>query len=150
NNKINSELGELLKGRIILIGVTASTTTDYWKTPYSAKAGPNQKLIPGVFVQAHLSSQILSAVLDHRPLLWWWPTWVEALWIWGWSLLGGILASYIRHPIRLGTAGIIMLLSLFSICFGIFTQAGWIPFIPAALALVATQVAVVYRDARNR
>ncbi|MCL6754104.1 CHASE2 domain-containing protein [Nostoc sp. CCCryo 231-06] len=150
NNKINSELAELLKGRIILIGVTAPTTTDYWKTPYSAKAGSNQKLIPGVFVQAHMSSQILSAVLDHRPLLWWWPTWVEALWVWGWSLLGGILAWYIRHPIHLGTAGIIMLLSLFSICFGIFTQAGWIPLIPAALALIATQVAVVSRNIRNR
>lgn len=150
NNKINSELGELLKGRIILIGVTAPTTTDYWKTPYSAKAGPNQKLIPGVFVQAHMSSQILSAVLDHRPLLWWWPTWVEALWVWGWSLLAGILAWYIRHPMRLATVGIIVLLSLFSICFGIFTQAGWIPLIPAALALVATQVAVVSRDVRSR
>ncbi|MBG1264663.1 CHASE2 domain-containing protein [Nostoc commune] len=150
NNKINSELAELLKGRIILIGVTAPTTTDYWKTPYSAKAGSNQKLIPGVFVQAHMSSQILSAVLDHRPLLWWWPTWVEALWVWGWSLLGGILAWYIRYPIHLGTAGIIMLLSLFSICFGIFTQAGWIPLIPAALALIATQVAVVSRNIRNR
>ena len=150
NNKINSELVELLKGRIILIGVTAPTTTDYWKTPYSAKAGSNQKLIPGVFVQAHMTSQILSAVLDNRPLLWWWPTWVEALWVWGWSLLGGILAWYIRHPMRLGAAGIIMLFSLFSICFGIFTQAGWIPFIPPALALIATQVAVVSRGVRNR
>ncbi|MGF2039477.1 MAG: CHASE2 domain-containing protein [Nostoc sp. CmiVER01] len=150
NNKINSELVELLKGRIILIGVTAPTTTDYWKTPYSAKAGSNQKLIPGVFVQAHMSSQILSAVLDRRPLLWWWPTWVEALWVWGWSLLGGILAWYIRHPIRLGAAGIIMLFSLFTISFGIFTQAGWIPLIPPALALISTQVAVVSRDIRNQ
>ncbi|MEH1837017.1 MAG: CHASE2 domain-containing protein [Nostoc sp.] len=150
NDRINSELVELLKGRIILIGVIAPTTTDYWKTPYSAKVVPNQKLIPGVFVQAHMISQILSAVLDHRPLLWWWPTWVEGLWVWGWSLLGGILAWYIRSPLRLGMAGMIMLLSLSSICFGIFTQAGWIPLIPAALALIATQVAVVSRDVRNR
>ncbi|MEH2247822.1 CHASE2 domain-containing protein [Nostoc sp.] len=150
NDRINSELVELLKGRIILIGVIAPTTTDYWKTPYSAKVVPNQKLIPGVFVQAHMISQILSAVLDHRPLLWWWPTWVEGLWVWGWSLLGGILAWYIRSPLRLGVAGMIMLLSLSSICFGIFTQAGWIPLIPAALALMATQVAVVFRDVRNR
>ncbi|MBE9035032.1 CHASE2 domain-containing protein [aff. Roholtiella sp. LEGE 12411] len=150
NDRINSELIKLLKERIILIGVIAPTTTDYWKTPYSAKVGANQKLIPGVFVQAHMISQILSAVLDHRPLLWWWPTWVEVLWIWVWSLLGGILAWYIRHPVRLGVAGVIMLLSLFGICFGIFTQAGWIPFIPAALALIVTQLAVVSRDVHNR
>lgn len=150
NDRINSELVELLKGRIILIGVIAPTTTDYWKTPYSAKVVPNQKLIPGVFVQAHMISQILSAVLDHRPLLWWWPTWVEGLWVWGWSLLGGILAWYIRSPLRLGMAGMIMLLSLSGICFGVFTQAGWIPLIPAALALMATQVAVVFKDVHNR
>jgi diguanylate cyclase (GGDEF)-like protein len=32
---------------------------------------------------------------------------------------------------------------LFGICFGIFTQAGWIPLIPPALALVATGASVV-------
>ncbi len=145
NDRINPELVRLVKDRIILIGVTASSTVDYWKTPYSARALPNQKQIPGVFVQAQMVSQILSAVLDHRPLLWWWPTWVEVLWVWGWSLVGGTLAWRVRIPLRLGLAGVTGLGVLFGICFGIFTQAGWVPLVPSALALVATQVAVVSR-----
>ncbi|MEH2248116.1 CHASE2 domain-containing protein [Nostoc sp.] len=145
NDQINSKLIELLKERIILIGVTAPTTTDYWKTPFSAKAPFNQKLIPGVFVQAHMISHILSAVLDHRPLFWWWPIWVEVFWVWGWSLLGGILAWCIRQPLYLAIAGLIMLLTLFGVCFAIFTQAGWVPLVPSALALVVVQVGVVFK-----
>lgn len=144
NDQIN-QLSELVKDRIVIIGVTAPSTVDYWKTPYSAGALPNYKQIPGVFVQAQMVSQILSAVLEHRPVLWWWPGWVEVTWVWGWSLLGGILAWRVRQPLRLGIAGVTGLGLLFGICFGIFTQAGWVPLVPSAFALVATKVAVVWR-----
>lgn len=137
-DSLNPELVQSLKNRIVLIGVTASTTADTWKTPYSATALPNLKQIPGVFVQAQMVSHILSAVLDQRPLLWWWPKWIEALWIWGWSLLGGTIAWCIKQPFQLGLAGVTSLLTLFSISFGIFTQAGWVPLIPSALVLVVT------------
>ncbi len=85
-------------------------------------------------------SQILSAVLDRRPLLWWWSGWIETLWIWGWSLIGGITAWYYSKPLHLGLAVIVTLLILFGLCFSIFTLAGWVPLIPAILALLATQV----------
>lgn len=142
SDQINPELASLVKDRIVLIGITAPSTVDYWKTPYSAKALPNQKQIPGVFVQAHMVSHILSAVLDRRPLLWWWPTWVEALWVWVWSLVGGTLAWRVRQPLGLGLAGATSLGVLFGVCFGIFTLAGWVPLVPSALALVATQLIV--------
>lgn len=137
NDQINPELVESVKNRIVLVGVTAPSTTDYWKTPYSANASNNEKQIPGVFVQAQMVSHILSAVLDRRPLLWWWSGWVEALWVWGWSLLGGIIAWRIGQPLCLGLAIAVALLTLFGICFGIFTQAGWIPLVPSALALLS-------------
>lgn len=135
-DRINPELVESMKNRIVLIGVTASSTHDYWETPYSASAPDNEKEIPGVFVQAQMVSHILSAVLDRRPLLWWWSEWVEAFWVWGWSLLGGIIAWRIWQPLYLGLAIAIALLTLFSICFGIFIQAGWIPLVPSVLALM--------------
>ncbi len=144
NDRVNPKLLESLKDRIVLIGITAPTTTDYWKTPYSARTQPSHKQIPGVFVQAQMVSHILSAVLERRPLFWWWPTGVEVLWVWGWSLVGATLAWCIRKPLPLGLAGVTALLTLFGICFGIFTQAGWIPLVPPILALVATQVAVVW------
>ncbi|GAX43830.1 hypothetical protein NIES4075_48450 [Tolypothrix sp. NIES-4075] len=139
-DQIKPELIESLKNRIVLIGVIASSSSDYWKTPYSSNAADNDKQIPGVFVQAHMISQILSAVLDKRPLLWWLSGWQEALWVWGWSLLGGIIAWRIQQPFYLGLAIAISLIAIFSICFSIFTLAGWIPLIPSALALIASAV----------
>jgi CHASE2 domain-containing sensor protein len=149
NNRINPELSESVKNRIVLIGVTAPTTADQWKTPFSVNAPPNQTRIPGVFVQAQMVSQILSAVLDRRPLLWWWPQWVEVFWVWGWALVGGMLALCIRQPLGLGLAGVVTLGMLFGICFIIFTAAGWVPFVPSALALLATEVALVWWSTRS-
>lgn len=144
DEKIPLESIELLKDRIILIGLSAPTNTnDYWKTPFSSNAKAKQKQIPGVIVQAQMVSQILSAVLDRRPLLWWWSGWMEALWVWGWSLVGGITAWCYLKPLHLGLAVIVTLLTLFGLCFGIFTLTGWIPLIPSALALLATQVTVI-------
>jgi CHASE2 domain-containing sensor protein len=143
--KIPLETIQLLKNRVVLIGLSAPTNTnDYWKTPFSITAKPHQKQIPGVFVQAQMLSQILSTVLDSRPLLWWWSGWVEALWVWGWSLVGGITAWYFSKPLQLGLAVAVLLLTLFGFCFGIFIVFGWIPFVPSALALLITQVMVVF------
>jgi CHASE2 domain-containing sensor protein len=139
-DQIKPELIESLKNRIVLIGVTASSSSDYWKTPYSSNAADNNKQIPGVFVQAQMIGQILSAVLEKRPLLWWWSGWLEALWVWGWSLLGGIIAWRIQQPLYLGLAIAIGLIAIFTICFSIFTLAGWIPLIPSALALIVSAV----------
>lgn len=142
-DRVTPELIKLVKDRIVIIGVTAVSAADDWKTPYSTTALRAHKEIPGMFVQAQAISQILSAVLDGRPLIWWWPSWLEAIWIWGWSLLGGILAWYIRRPLHLGLSVAIALFLLFSICCIIFFNAGWIPLLPAALALLTVQVAVV-------
>ncbi|HAX76950.1 MAG TPA: transmembrane sensor domain-containing protein [Cyanobacteria bacterium UBA11372] len=149
NNRINPELRKSVKNRIVFIGVIAPTTADQWKTPFSLNAPQNQTLTPGVFVQAQMVSQILSAVLDRRPLLWWWPEWVEVFWVWGWGLLGGMLALCIRQPLMLGLAGTVSLGMLFTICFVIFTAAGWVPFVPSALALLATEVVLVWWSTRS-
>lgn len=144
DEKVPSELIESLKDRIVLIGLSAPTNTnDFWKTSLSATAKPSQKFTAGVFVQAQMVSQILSAVLDRRLLLWWWSSWVEALWIWGWSLVGAIIAWYCLKPLYLGLIVAVTLFTLFGICFAIFTLAGWVPFIPSALVLLTTPVAIV-------
>jgi CHASE2 domain-containing sensor protein len=130
---------ESLKNRIILIGVTAPSSPDFWKTPLE------QKKIPGVFVQAHMVSHILSAVLDKRRLLWWWAGWMETLWVWGWSLVGGLTAWRFHKPLHLGLAVAGALWFLFGICFGIFTQAGWVPLVPPALILVLMAGATAWK-----
>jgi CHASE2 domain-containing sensor protein len=133
-----------VKDRIVLIGVTApvSNATDYFFTPYSAGEWPYQKM-PGVIVQAQMVSQILSAVLDKRPLLWVWNWWGEVLWVWGWSMVGGLIAWGIPRRLYLVLAASTAIGILYGICFVLLTQGGWVPLVPSALALLATGGSVV-------
>jgi CHASE2 domain-containing sensor protein len=130
-----------IKDKIVLVGVTASTGgRDYAPTPY----GTGSEELPGVILQAHMTSQLLSAVLDRRPLLWVWPQPVEALWIWGWSLAGGLLAWRLQRLPILSIAVVAKLAGLTVICFVICTQAGWVPLIPSGLGVVGTSGLLVY------
>ena len=147
---LNGQLNpDAVKDKIVLIGVSAPSRNDYFLTPYSRSQKFDQQM-PGVVVHAQMVSQILSAVMDHRPLLWVWPVWGEALWIWGWSLAGGLLCW--RCQLRLGLGPLVVaLVILYGLCFGLITQGGWVPLVPSALALVSSGGSVVaYRTFQNR
>ncbi|MEH1845787.1 MAG: CHASE2 domain-containing protein [Nostoc sp.] len=125
-----------IKDKIVLIGVVAKgDSPDTWATPYGAAL---DQQMPGVLVQAHMVSQILSAVQDGRPLLRVWSLWVEVVWIWGWSLVGGVLAWQKLSFPWLALAVSITSSVLYIVCFGLLISGAWVPFIPSALSLVAT------------
>ncbi len=126
-----------IKNKIVLIGVTAKGDfPDYWATPYSTEL---DQQMPGVLVQAHMVSQILSAVLDRRPLLRSWNPFAEVMWIWVWSLAGGLLAWQVRHSLRRLLIFVVIGSGiLYIFCFGLFIQGYWVPFVPSALALIGT------------
>lgn len=130
-----------VQDRVVLIGVKAQSIKDYFYTPYS-KGKKGDLTMSGVSIHAHQVSQILSTVLNNRSLIWVWPEWVEILWVWAWSLVGGGLAWSIRHPLRLSLAEGTALGTLTGISYAIFTQGGWIPVVPPALASVATVASV--------
>ncbi|MEH2372824.1 CHASE2 domain-containing protein [Nostoc sp.] len=124
-----------IKDRIVLIGVVAKgDSPDTWPTPYGA---PLDEQMPGVLVQAHMISQILSAVQDGRPLLRVWSLWVEVVWIWGWSLVGGVLVWRKLSFPWLILAVSISFSVLYLVCFGLLISGAWVPFVPSALSLVA-------------
>ena len=149
SDRLDDQLPELIKDRLILIGIIASSSTDDWQTPYSQQSSSAYKQVPGVFVQAQMTSQIISAVLDRRPLIWWWSELGEMAWIWGWSLLGAILGLYLRRPLWLGSAIAISWLLLFSACLVVLNNAGWIPLLPSAIALSLTMLTIVLFRVRN-
>jgi CHASE2 domain-containing sensor protein len=139
-----------VKDRIVLIGVTAPISADDFSTPYSAGKWPYQKM-PGVLVHAQMVSQILSAVLDKRPLLWTWSWWGEVCWVWGWSMLGGLIVWRIHRRIYLVLAASAAIAVLYGVCFGLLIEGGWVPLVPSALALVATcGSAIALRAYQNR
>jgi hypothetical protein len=99
--------------------------------------------MPGVVIHAQNVSQILSAVLNNRSLTWYWTEGSEILWIWGWSLLGAILAWRIRRLWLFGVGVVVAVGVLYGTCYLLFSSSGWVPLVPPALALVTTAVIVV-------
>jgi CHASE2 domain-containing sensor protein/class 3 adenylate cyclase len=141
---------KLVKGKIVLIGVTAPTVRDIFFTPYSATKNGNISM-PGVLIHATATSQILSAVLDGKGLFGYWDEWQEILWIAVWSLVGGGLAWRLEKSLNLIAIAISACGSLFGFTFFLFMQQGWIPLIAPALALLITAgVSVTYKYEQSR
>ncbi|MBC1237257.1 CHASE2 domain-containing protein [Nostoc sp. 2RC] len=128
---------EWVKNRIVLIGVDADSVKDSFLTPYSTKTRPYQQ-IPGIVIHAHMVSQILSAVMNRRPLLWVWPAWGEVLWLCSWSLVGGIIAVYPWWRWQLVAIIAVALITLYGCCFILLLFGGWVPFVPTVFALITT------------
>nr|MDZ8042690.1 CHASE2 domain-containing protein [Nostoc sp. CreGUA01] len=122
-----------VKDRIVLIGVVSrGDSPDTWPTPYGV---PLDEQMPGVLVQAHMVSQILSAVENGRPLLRVWSLWLEVAWILGWSVVGGIIAwRNLSLPWLALAAGVTSSI-LYVACFGLLIWGAWVPFVPSALSL---------------
>ncbi|MDF0551966.1 CHASE2 domain-containing protein [Kamptonema sp. UHCC 0994] len=140
---------KLVKDRIVLIGYATDTVKDAFYTPYSA-GKQNHQSMPGIVAHAQIVSQVLSAVLDRRPLFWFWPEWGEILWIWGWSMAGAVLAWGVQQPARFGLAGGAMLGVCLGVGFGLFILGGWVPVVTPAIALMATAGSVVLGDRFNK
>ncbi|HBB33901.1 MAG TPA: hypothetical protein DC064_19410, partial [Cyanobacteria bacterium UBA9273] len=133
----------LVKDRVVLIGYTAPVARDNFETPYGQ--------MPGIWIHAHMVSQMLSAVLDRRPLIWVLPQWEDfqwgdTLWVFVWSLVGGLLAWRLRSRLYLVLAGGAAILVLHQICLITLTHGGWMPLIPSALALCGTgSILLIYQ-----
>lgn len=132
-----------LKDKVAIVGVTANTVSDTWSTPYSTAQQDYQE-ISGIFIQAQMVSQILSAVLDQRPILWVLPYWGDILWICGWSVVGSLIIWRVRSLSDKGCAIFVIVVILYGVCaIALLKQGLWLPFIPSAFAVVGSGVVVV-------
>jgi CHASE2 domain-containing sensor protein len=135
-----------VEGRIVLLGTTAPIARDSFVTPYGEQAG--------IWIHAHQVSQILSAALNQRPLIWGLPQagnvqWGDGLWVWIWAGLGAGLGWVCRGWRWLLLANGIALFLLYQICLLTLTQAGWLPLVPPAIGLVAASAVVQSRRAKQ-
>jgi CHASE2 domain-containing sensor protein len=135
NGSKDERLADLTKNRIILIGTTARSYNDYRFTPYGEK--------PGLEIQAHMVSQILSAVLSNRPLIWTFPQWADVIWIYLWSFVGGISVLHLRPKLYLLllTSGVLTSLCIF--CYILLLSGLWMPLIPPFIAFSSTGLGII-------
>jgi adenylate cyclase len=141
---------ELVKGKIVIIGVTAPTTKDVFSTPYSATASDN-RMMAGVFIHAAATSQIVNAVLDGKNLFWFWDEWQEMLWIAVWGAVGGCLAWRLENTFNFIVSAIALGGILWGFTFFLFTQLGWISLASPTLAfLIAPAVIITYKYQQSK
>ncbi|MEA5579427.1 CHASE2 domain-containing serine/threonine-protein kinase [Anabaena sp. UHCC 0451] len=131
-----------VQDRLVIVGTTAASVHPGYYTPYGSLSDQPAR-IPRVFIHAQIASQIISTVLDGRPLIYYWPDWAELLWIWICALLGAVLAWQWRHPLMLLIVEVFILIGVMGIAAGFFLQAIWIPLLTPSLALVISGFAVM-------
>jgi CHASE2 domain-containing sensor protein/serine phosphatase RsbU (regulator of sigma subunit) len=61
--------GDLMRDRLVFFGSKAPSLNDNYRTPYNNNLFAPTELMPGVVIHANLTSQILSAALEGRPML---------------------------------------------------------------------------------
>ena len=123
-----------IRGKIVLIGMMSFSAKD--QASSGAIAGINPGQIYGVEMQAHATSQIISAVLDGRSLLRVWADPWEYLWIVAWGLLGISLGRFLRSPWKILFGILVASVSLIGICYGLILMGWWVPIVPVLLVLV--------------
>ncbi|MGB7247501.1 MAG: EAL domain-containing protein [Phormidesmis sp.] len=131
-----------IKGKIVLIGTTAPSQKDLFYTPFS-RGNRDTLLTAGVVIHAQITRQMLSAVVDTRPLIGGWPGWAEGVWVWVWGLGGALIVwrcNRLRVIVLTATAG---LLGLAGLSWLLFSQAVWVPFVLPACTFVSTSAGLV-------
>lgn len=134
---LNRVKPSFIKDKIILIGVTDYSVKDDFKTPYGQE-------IRGLRLHAQMVSQLISAVENQRPLLWFFPLGVDVFFVWIWSVMGGVSAWYFRSPLCLGISTCFALITLNGICLvSLLTSGGLLPLVPGAIAFLVTGASIV-------
>jgi adenylate cyclase len=140
----------LFQGRIVLVGNQATSVKDYFTTPCSQGKGSTPVTMAGVEIQANLASQIISAVLEGRPLLQVWSKpkeyfwiifWIGTVSIWGWK------KQKLNRPFNIVTVIISFVIAEAIILIGssylLFLKGWWIPIIPTLFGIFIAAVMII-------
>ncbi|MGF1935728.1 MAG: CHASE2 domain-containing protein [Nostoc sp. ChiQUE02] len=133
SDKFNSDW---VRDRIVIIGITSPSRKDFVTTSKQLTKGQ----VYGAEIQAHAVSQLVSAVVDDRPLLDTWEDGWEYLWIFAWGFLGIAIARLTKSPLaNLIVVGITSA-SLVVTSYLLLTWGWWVPVIPTILVLAVNGI----------
>lgn len=133
---------EWVQDKIVLIGTNSFSVKDEFLTPYQERK-IQVKEMPGIEVHGQIVSQILSAVLDGKPLFRFWSEYWEWLWIITWGISGSYWGCKSKHPLSLITSFFLGLIVLSGVSYGLFLQLLWIPVAAPMLAYILTFLGIV-------
>ncbi len=151
---------EQLRDRVVLIGMTNASNNDTFMTSairgsiiaqsLNLDAYQQYQLIYGVEINAHAVSAIISAVLDHRPLVQTWAEFWEYLWILGCGIWGIGVGLFFQSPwktlLSLGCTSI----GITALGYGLLLQSIWMPMVPSVLGLIGAGLTTAFFDQRAK
>ena len=133
---------ELMKDKIVLIGVIARSSSDFFYNPYSYSDNTS---ISGVEIHAHITSMILNAGLGNDYLIKSIPEYLEWLWLLSWATLGSFLSAKWVENKNNGFFILKLTFSLILITYILFLFNWWIPLVTPLIALVtADTTSLIY------
>lgn len=120
-----------IKDRIVLIGMIADSVPDVHDTPLGE--------IRGIYIHAHVISQILEAVeTNGKNLIWWLSPWGDFLFVWFWATTGGLIIWFFpQKSYQIGAVGLSMIILMVGSCWA-FKYALWLPVIPSGIGLLSS------------
>jgi diguanylate cyclase (GGDEF)-like protein len=132
NNKVPSDT---FRNRIVMIGDISIGGSDLFFTSYSSASGSSPEPMSGVELHANIASQILSAVLDQRPLMRSTPEWFEwsliVLLTYGSAWLGSRRLSLWQKAVSIG----VVLVLIGTGSYGALLLGWWLPLVPTVLGV---------------
>jgi two-component sensor histidine kinase len=133
---------QLVRDRIVLIGVVAPSVKDIINTVAVSSMAPNPApgIVYGVEVQAHAISQIVQASLYQRLLLNSWGESWEYLWIVAWGILGISLGRFLSTPWHV-LAGLSVSCAIFwGLSYWLLVMGWWVPLVPPLIILLVNGI----------
>ncbi len=129
---------KVLQDRIVFIGSMSAGDVDVFTTSYSSAARSGSRVMFGVELHAQLTSQIVAAVLDGRPLMRVLPKWAEfclvLLCAWGVAWINTRSSRYAqRFSLTLG-----WLVGIIAVSYGCLLLGWWLPLVPVSIGVMAT------------
>lgn len=146
--ELDGDLESWVRDRIVLIGIADPKDAHFTPVQNVNDSLPTADRMLGVTVHAQMSSQLISAVLEERPLLWWLPDWGEGLWIVGWAMLGSggvwgwrcfFQGNRVVAVVLLGGSVVTLSVAVYvMLLFG-----GWLPLVPPLFAMMLSSVGIL-------
>jgi adenylate cyclase len=132
---------EVLRDKIVIVGVTAESVKDHFYTPFSRGIQENQQT-DGVAIHAHIVSQLLRLGLGNAAPIKTINEWQESLWIILWSAIGTLIGFKVRSPWKFSftVAGGLLAIAFFD--FIVFLRGWWLPLVPPGLSWSISAVAI--------
>jgi CHASE2 domain-containing sensor protein len=127
-----------IRDRIVLIGVVSPSSSDRWMTPWGSEFGQKQ---PGILIQAQMVSQLISHVVDQRPLMRPLPLPQIILGVGLCGICGGAIGLVKRPRNGLPLLGFALVL-LWGSGWWWLIQGWWLPMIMPTLTLLGTACGV--------